>query len=272
VSPAPAAGAKLETGIRAIIVDDDASARERLRALLGQFPDVSILQECNGGRPAVAALRSERPDLVFLDIEMPDLDGFGVITEVGAARMPAIIFTSAYSEYAVRAFEAYALDYLLKPFDSGRLAAAIDRARRAITDTRVAVDGPDPRIAGLLAHLEHQLWDKHPQSVAIKVGDQYVVTPLADVDWIEADGNYAKLWVNKRARLMTKTLGTLEREVLDSEVFARVHRSAIVNVSRIASVEPSHHGDMTLVLRDGTKVPCSRRYRERVEQRIYFSS
>ena len=272
MTPAPSAAVKLETTIRAIIVDDDASARERLHALLEQFADVSILQECNGGRPAVAALRSESPDLVFLDVEMPDLDGFGVITEVGAARMPAIIFTSAYSEYAVRAFEAYALDYLLKPFDDARLAAAINRARAAISGSRMNVQGPDPRVAGLLTHVEQQLWDKHPQSIAIKVGDQYVVTPLADVDWIEADGNYVKVWVNKRARLMTKTLVTLEREVLDPEVFVRVHRSAIVNASRIASVEASHHGDMTLLLRDGTHVPCSRRYRERLERRIYFSS
>jgi two-component system, LytTR family, response regulator len=249
--------------IRAIIVDDDASARERLHTLLEQFEHVSILRECNGGRPAVAALRSERPDLVFLDVEMPDLDGFGVITEVGAARMPAIIFTSAYSEYAVRAFEAYALDYLLKPFDATRLAEAIGR---------VNVRGADPRVAGLLTHLEQRLWDKHPQSIAIKAGDEYVVTPLAEVDWIEADGNYVKVWVNKRARLMTKTLMTLEREVLDPEIFVRVHRSAIVNTSRIASVEASHHGDMTLVLRDGSHVPCSRRYRERLERRIYFSS
>jgi two-component system, LytTR family, response regulator len=260
----------LVPSIRAIIVDDDASARERLHSLVAQHADVSILQDCDGGLAAVAALRSERPDLVFLDVEMPDLDGFGVITEVGAASMPAIIFTSAYSEYAVRAFEAYALDYLLKPFDGRRLGAALDRARSALADSRVG--GPDPRVAGLLAHLEHQLWDKHPQSIAIKAGDEYVVTPLADVDWIEADGNYVKVWVNKRARLMTKTLVTLEREVLDSEVFVRVHRSAIVNTSRIASVETSHHGDLTLVLRDGTHVPCSRRYRERLEQRIYFSS
>lgn len=249
--------------IRAIIVDDDASARDRLHTLLGPFEHVSILRECDGGRPAVAALRNERPDLVFLDVEMPDLDGFGVITEVGAARMPAIIFTSAYSEYAVRAFEAYAVDYLLKPFDAARLAEAIGR---------VNVRGSDPRVAGLLEHLEQRLWDKYPQSIAIKAGDEYLVTPVADVDWIEADGNYAKVWVNKRARLMTKTLMTLERDVLDPEIFVRVHRSAIVNTSRIASLETSHHGDMTLVLRDGSHVPCSRRYRERLERRIYFSS
>jgi two-component system, LytTR family, response regulator len=252
-------------------VDDDASARERLQSLLGQYADVSVLQECDGGRAAVAAVRSQDPNLVFLDIEMPDLDGFGVITEIGAARMPPIIFTSAYSQYAVRAFEAYALDYLLKPFDSPRLAAAIERARNAVAHAQHGA-GPDPRVAGLLEHLEHQLWEKHPQSIAIKAGDQYVVTPLADVDWIEADGNYAKVYVNKRARLLTKTLATLEKEVLDPEVFVRVHRSAIVNTSRIASVEPNHHGDLTLVLKDGTHVPCSRRYREQLERKIYFSS
>ena len=220
----------------------------------------------------MAAVRSRDPNLVFLDIEMPDLDGFGVITEIGAARMPPIIFTSAYSQYAVRAFEAYALDYLLKPFDAPRLAAAIERARNAVSHAEPGARIPDPRVAGLLEHLEHQLWEKHPEAIAIKAGDQYVVTPLVDVDWIEADGNYAKVYVNKRARLLTKTLATLEKEVLDPEVFVRVHRSAIVNVSRIASAEPNHQGDLTLVLKDGTQVPCSRRYREQLKRKIYFSS
>ena len=220
----------------------------------------------------MAAVRSRDPNLVFLDIEMPDLDGFSVITEIGAARMPPIIFTSAYSQYAVRAFEAYALDYLLKPFDGPRLAAAIDRARSVVTHAQSGAAGPDPRVAGLLEHLEHQLWEKHPESIAIKTGDQYVVTPLADVDWIEADGNYARVWVNKHARLLTKTLATLEKEVLDPDVFVRVHRSAIVNTSRIASAEPNHHGDLTLVMKDGTHVPCSRRYRDQLERKIYFSS
>jgi two-component system LytT family response regulator len=205
---------------------------------------------------------------VFLDVEMPDLDGFGVITEVGAARMPPIIFTSAYSQYAVRAFEAYALDYLLKPFDGPRLATAIDRARQTIKPA----DAPDPRVAGLLDHLERRLWEKHPDSIAIKSGDRYTVIPLADVDWIEADGNYSRVFVQKRPRLLTKTLATLEKDVLDPEVFVRVHRSAIVNTKKISTVEPHLHGDAYLVLYDGTKVPCSRRYREELGRKIYFST
>jgi len=255
--------------IRALIVDDEAAARHRLRSLLEANADISVLAECESGRSAVTAVRTESPNLVFLDIEMPDLDGFGVITEVGAARMPPIIFTSAYSQYAVRAFEAYALDYLLKPFDASRLAAAIDRARQTI---RQPADTPDPRVAGLLDHLEHDGWEKHPESIAIRTGDRYTVIPLADVDWIEADGNYSRVYVQKRPRLLTKTLATLEKEVLDPNVFVRVHRSVIVNTKKIASVEPNAHGDASLVLHDGTTVPCSRRYRDDLGRKIYFST
>jgi two-component system LytT family response regulator len=259
-----------EPPIRALIVDDEAPARNRLRALLEAHGDVRVVQECEGGRQAVSAVRTQSPppNLVFLDVEMPDLDGFGVITEVGAARMPPIIFTSAYSQYAVRAFEAYALDYLLKPFDGPRLATAIDRARQTIKPA----DAADPRVAGLLDHLERRLWEKHPDSIAIKNGDRYTVIPLADVDWIESDGNYSRVFVQKRPRLITKTLATLEKDVLDPEVFVRVHRSAIVNTKKISTVEPHLHGDAYLVLYDGTKVPCSRRYREELGRKIYFST
>src|SRR6185503_18309972 len=151
----------------------------------------------------------------------------------------------------VRAFEAYALDYLLKPFDAPRLVSAIDRARASMDRAAAGTAGDaDPRLTGLLRHVQRELWEKHPESIAIKSGDQYTVIPIADVDWIEADGNHTKLYINKRPRLLTKTLATLEKEVLDPEVFVRVHRSAIVNASRIASAEPNHQGDLTLVLRD----------------------
>ena len=262
-----------EKVIRALIVDDEAPARSRLRSLLESHDDVSVVQECEGGVEAVGAVRAEHPNLVFLDIEMPDLDGFGVIAEVGVSRMPRIIFTSAYSQYAVRAFEAYALDYLLKPFDGQRLAAAVDRARQTIhQDESAGVEAPDPRVAGLLDHLRLQLWDKHPESIAIKSKDRYTVIPLADVDWIEADGNYCRVYVQKRARLLTKSLSSLEKDVLDPDVFVRVHRSAIVNTKKIVSVEPELHGDAKLVLYDGTNVSCSRRYRDELARKIYFST
>ena len=257
--------------INAIVVDDDAIARERLRAMLSEARDVRILEECAGGRAAVDALR-RHPDanLVLLDVEMPDLDGFGVIAEVGPDRMPPAIFTTAYSQYAVRAFEAYALDYLLKPFDASRLAAALQRAR----DNFPARNGGagDPRISGLMEQVGRGTLEQYPDAIAIRTGDQYVVLPLADVDWIEADGNHARIYSSKRSRIVTRTLTSLEKEVLDPETFVRVHRSAIVNTRRIASMAATHHGDLTLTLRDGTTVPCSRRQRDLLEKKIYFSA
>jgi two-component system, LytTR family, response regulator len=257
--------------VRVVIVDDEAPARERIRSLLAAHADVQIVRECSNGREAVEVLGSAPVDLVFLDVQMPELDGFGVVAELGPARMPPVIFTSAYSEYAVRAFEAYALDYLLKPFDDTRLAAALDRARDQLSDRRAPAE-IDARLVGLLEHFEHMEPDHFPEALAIKTGSQYVVTRLADVDWIEADGNYAKLYIQKRPRLLTKSLTTLEKEVLDPEVFVRVHRSAMVNVGKIAAAEPQPHGDLTLVLHDGTHVQCSRRLRKRLEEKLYFTT
>ena len=260
----------MPTEISAIVVDDDAIARERLRTLLADAGGVRVVEECDGGRAAVDALkRTTSANLVFLDVEMPDLDGFGVISEVGAARMPPVVFTTAYSKYAVRAFEAYALDYLLKPFDAPRLETTLDRARQEIANA--PSDGEeDPRLPGLMHQVEEKTLEQHPDMIAIKTGDQYAVIPLVDVDWIEADGSYSRVFVGKRGRILTRTLTSLEKELLDPEVFVRVHRSAIVNVSRIVSIDVTHHGDLTLRLRDGTTVPCSRRNREQLEKRIHF--
>ena len=262
--------------IRALIVEDDARARERLRALARSSGDLAIAGECADGRAAVTALAAGGVDLVFLDVEMPRLDGFGVIAEVGAERMPPVIFTSAFSEYAVRAFEAYALDYLLKPFDDERFAAAVARAVEELEARRLASGGgggaENPRLAGLLEHLRSEALPMYPDAIAIRAGDQYVVVRVADIDWIEADGNYAKLFIQQRSRLLTKTLAKLEQDVLDPRVFVRVHRSAIVNASRIAAVEPLSHGELSLVLKDGTHVPCSRRHRKDLEERLYFTS
>ena len=259
--------------IRALVVDDEAAARQHLGRLLKAHADVAIVRECADGTDAVKTLRSMPVDLVFLDVQMPVLDGFGVIAQVGADRMPPVIFSSAYSEFAVRAFEAYAVDYLLKPFDAARLSKALERAREQVTARTVpASEGRDERLTGLLAHVRGAETDRYPDAIAIKSGTHYVVTRIADVDWIEADGNYARVYIQKRPRLLTKSLATLEKDVLDPAVFVRVHRSTIVNAQKIATVEPEVHGDMTLVLRDGTRVQCSRRYRKRLEGRLYFTS
>src|SRR5688572_880787 len=204
---------------------------------------------------------------------MPRLDGFGVVELVGPEHMPAVVFTSAYAEFAVRAFEAYALDYLLKPFDDARFAAALARARQQVADRRTAAFArPDARLVGLADELRRPEPARYPEALAIKSGTEYVVVRAADIDWIEADGNYAKVYVQKRPRLLAKSLTALEHEVLDPDRFLRVHRSAIVNLSRIVSVEPLSHGELTLVLQDGTRVDCSRRYRKRLEERLYFTT
>ena len=274
--------------IHALLVDDDEPARERVRTLLSGHRDVVISSECRDGREAVRALSTAPIDLVFLDVEMPNLDGFGVVAEIGVERMPPVIFISAYSTYAVRAFEAYALDYLLKPFDEARFANALERARAQVsfrrgsspsgendsagTARRHAEAALDQRLIALLDHVRRRHPAPYPDAIAIRSGDQYVVVRAADIDWIEADGNYARVYVRGHARLLTKTLAVLEAEVLDPDVFVRVHRSAIVNASKIATLEPGFHGDLTLILHDGTRVPCSRRHRKELGEKLYFTS
>jgi len=275
-------------GIRALIVDDDPFARQRLSHLAASQPDLEIARQCADGCEAVGALTADDIDLVFLDVAMPNLDGFGVIAEVGAERMPCVIFTSAYSEFAVRAFEAYALDYLLKPFDDARFAAAVARARAEIGARRAreierrfgvseesdaAESAPlDLRLLGLIEHLARPRAPAYPDAIAIRTGASYHVVRVAAIDWIEADGNYAVLHVDGKPRLLTKTLSTLEKEVLDPSVFVRVHRSAIVNTAKIASVETLFHGELSLVLRNGERVQCSRRFRKHLDAKVYFTT
>jgi two-component system LytT family response regulator len=288
--PPPPSDPSVLRSLRVLVVDDDATARRHIADVLGPQPDVENVGECADGECAVTQIAELKPHLVFLDVQMPKLDGFGVVARVGASRMPPVVFTSAYAEFAVRAFEAYAIDYVLKPFDDARFLAALARAREQVTvraereaaresasresASRESVEpsAADPRLRALLAHLAAPARPRYPDAVAVKSGGQYVVLRVEDVDWIEADGNYARLHVHKRPRLITKSLATLERDVLDPARFVRVHRSAIVNVAKIAAVEPLFHGDVSLVLHDGTKVDCSRRFRERLEERLYFTT
>lgn len=268
--------------IRALIVDDDALARERLRGLLQEETDVALAGECADGSEAAAVLAGGAVDLVFLDVQMPGIDGFGVVARVGLASMPPVIFTSAYSEFAVRAFEACALDYLLKPFNDERFRSALYRARQQISAQRerrtaagatssLALD-LDARYTGLLEYLRRPQGSRYADAIAVRAGERYVMVRIAEIDWIEADGNYARLHVQQRPRLITKSLTALERDVLDPEVFVRVHRSAIVNTERIVAAEPLFHGELSLVLKDGSRVQCSRRHRKDIEERFYFTS
>lgn len=254
--------------LRVVVVDDEPATRGYLCDMVRRAPELALVGECAGGGAAVELLRAQAADLVFLDVAMPDLDGFGVIAAVGVERMPPVVFVSAYAEYAVRAFEAYALDYLLKPVDAGRFGEAVRRARERV-ERGWARDG---RIEALLGELRDRGPAPYPEAMAIRSGDSYSVVRVADIEWIEADGNYAKVYVRGHARLITRSLATLEKEVLDPDVFVRVHRSAIVNVKRVSSIETAFHGDLELILDNGSRVRCSRRCRSRLEEAMYFTT
>lgn len=254
--------------IRTLVVDDDPLSRTRIRAFLEREDDVEVIGECADGAEAIPLIRADPPDLVFLDVQMPGVDGFGVVEAIGAERMPVTVFASAYVEFALRAFEAYALDYLLKPFDDERFQRTLARAREA---TRVRRPTRDPRLDALVQFLQAPSRPEYPQLLAVKSGDQYRFVEVGDIDWIEADGNYIRLHTGKHDRLVHKTLTEMEEHLLDPAKFVRIHRSTIVNLSRIASVEPLFNRELSVALKDGTRLVCSRRYRPRLQERVYFT-
>lgn len=247
--------------LRTLIVDDEPIARRHLRVYLEREPDVEITGECRGGREAVQAIRERRPDLVFLDVQMPDLDGFGVLDRLAPSELPAVIFVTAHDEYALRAFRVEALDYLLKPFDGERFRETLARARR-----RVERSGLE-ELAERLSSLVHQTSGRpRPlERLAIKRGGASVVVRTDAIDWIEAQANYVRLHCGRESHLLRRSLKSLE-EVLDPFQFARIHRTAIVNADRIRRLVPWSHGDMRITLADGTELSLSRRYRDRLER------
>ncbi|MDB4950096.1 MAG: yehT 1 [Gemmatimonadetes bacterium] len=255
--------------IRTLLVDDDALSRGRMRSLLERENDIELIGECVDGSEAIPRIRAEKPDLVFLDVQMPRVDGFGVVEAIGAERMPVVIFASAYVEFALRAFEAFALDYLLKPFDEERFRVTLDRARHAALARRSAAD---PRMSAFVDFLQAPQKPQYPELIAIKTGDQFRFVEVKDIDHIEADGNYARIHIDKSQRLLHKTLTEMEERLLDPARFVRIHRSTIVNLSRIAAVEPLFHGELSVILKDGTRLVCSRRYRPKLQERVYFMS
>lgn len=246
--------------IRMLIVDDEPVARRRLRRLLRTERDVEIIGECGDGPAAVAAIRSAHPDVVLLDVQMPELDGFGVLQAIASEPLPEIIFVTAHDRYAVRAFDVHALDYVLKPIDAERLARAIARARvRLAARHGTAVD---PRLLALLEDLASER--RYLTRIPVKSEGRIVVVALSDVDWIGAADNYVTLHAGPRAYLLRDTMGRLERE-LDPDQFVRIHRSAIVRIDRIRELVPDFHGEFALLLGDGTKLTLSRSYRSKVE-------
>jgi two-component system LytT family response regulator len=254
--------------IRAVIVDDEPLARLRVRELLAEAEDVEVIAECANGAAAIQAIEESLPDVLFLDIQMPELDGFDVLQAVGVGRVPVVIFVTAYDQFALRAFEAHALDYLLKPYDEERLYAALDRARRQL---QLAGRSEDVRLHALQAFLQDADRDAYPEVFAIRAGERYQVVRVAEIRWIEAEGSYVRLHLVHGDRLMRQSIGDMEEKLLDPKQFLRIHRSAIVNLSRIVAVEPISRAEYEVILDDGARVPCSRGYRNQLRERVFFS-
>jgi two-component system LytT family response regulator len=244
--------------IRVVIADDEPLARERIRTLLGPHRDFELIAECGDGEDAVRVLLDQKPELVFLDVQMPELDGFGVIGALPPASRPWVVFITAYDEHAVRAFEVNAIDYLLKPVEPKRFEAAIARVRE-----RLAQPPADHEAALEAVLTELRRARGHAARLVIRDGSKVTFVRPDEIDWIDASGNYARLHLNGAVRLLREPLKSLETR-LDPERFVRVHRSAIVNLERITAVEPYFHGEYVLTLADGSKLTSSRTHSARL--------
>ncbi len=235
--------------IRTLIVDDEPLARERLRALLAERPSFAIVGECANGAEAVEAMRAERPELAFLDVQMPELDGFEVLDAIDPGEWPAVVFVTAYDQYALRAFDVHALDYLLKPFDRPRFERALGRAEAELRERRSG--SSDAKLAALIESLRRDR--QRPQRLVVKTGGRVFFVNVADIDWIEAAGNYVNVHVGATSHLLRDTMKHLETQ-LAGQRFARLHRSVMVNVDRIRELQETESGDWDVVLTDGTRL------------------
>lgn len=246
--------------LSALIVDDELLARKALLRLLKQQRDVSVIGQCGDGESAVEAIRQMRPELVFLDIQMPEMDGFQVVEAIGVEQMPVTVFVTAFDQYAIRAFDANAVDYLLKPFTSDRLFRALARARERCLGRQ------DKEAAQrLFSLLDSRLQSNYAQRLPVAGGGRILFISVTDIEWIEAEGNYAKLHVARHVYDVRETLQTL-MEKLDPREFVRIHRSTIVNVRRIREVQPWFRGGHIVLLQSGEELRMSRYQRVAVER------
>lgn len=254
-----------------LIADDEAIARRRSARLLRERNDVDIVAQCAGGAEAVSAIREHEPDLVLLDIQMPDIDGFGVISEIGIDKMPQVVFVTAYDQHAIRAFEVNAVDYLIKPYTSERFHEAVDRALKRVV--RGTDRGDEARLEAMLQRLfgenerGNQPEEPGADRIIVRDRDRMRLIRVQDVDWIESEGNYVRLHVAAASYLIRGNLGKLE-EKLSTFGFVRVHRRFLVNVDRVTEVQPWFGGDAILILGNNAKVRLSRTFREPFEKRF----
>jgi two-component system LytT family response regulator len=249
--------------IRALIVDDEAPARQRLRDLLAKDNQISAILEAENGVAAVQMIQEQKPDLVFLDVQMPELDGLGVVEAVGAEEMPLTIFVTAYDQHAIRAFESNALDYLLKPFSDERLEAALARVKSRLDERTLRDLGR--RMLQMVSKAPPQVrrWDR----LVVKSAGTTRFLRIAEIDWIEAAGVYVNLHAAGKEFLYRASLTDIA-ERLDPQRFIRIHRSAIVNIESIVQLEPASHGEFEVVLKNGSRARVSRTYRTQLEQRL----
>ena len=258
--------------LRVLLVDDERLGNASLRGLLAGYGDVEVVGEALGGHAAVRLIRTLRPDLVFLDVQMPEVDGFGVLRGVGPEAMPPVIFVTAYDSFAVKAFDVRAIDYLLKPVAADRFAQALDRARDLLTHTRDT--DLERRLRSLLddhaaavGAAASRAGAPTAEQVVVRVGRRDLVIPARDIDWIEADDYCAVLHVGGRRQIVRATLASLEAQ-LDHAAFARIHRSAVVNLRRVRELRRHAIGGLTVVLVDGTQLAVSRNRRAQLLEKL----
>ena len=253
--------------MRTIIADDEHLARKKLRLLLGSEPGVQVLAECRDGQQTIDAVNALKPDLLLIDIRMPDLDGFQVLGKIAPDEMPVVVFTTAYDQFAIRAFEAHALDYLLKPFDGERLHHAIERARTELLKRHNR--DLTSRILDLVAKNANPKTESRQAEdrMVIRTGGKVVFLDVKEIDWIEAAANYVKLNVGKDSYLMREGIGSISAR-LDPDRFVRIHRSVIVNVRKIKELQPCDSGEYIAVLKSGKELSCSRGYRTQLQRLI----
>jgi two-component system, LytTR family, response regulator len=246
-----------------VIADDEGLALRKLRILLHSEGGVKIVAECHDGNETLAAVRTHKPDLLFLDIQMPELDGFELLKQISEEEMPIVIFTTAYDHYAIRAFEAHALDYLLKPFNQGRLHRALERARAELLKSHE--ESVKSRILDLLSATKPE--SKQLRRLVIRTAGRVVFLDMNEVDWIEAAANYVRIHSGKDSYLLREGIGHMSAK-LDPERFVRIHRSLIVNINRIRELQPCDNGEYIAVLKSGKALSCSRGCRSELQRLI----
>ena len=250
----------MSTKVRTLIADDEELARERLQNLLTERPDIDLVAACADGRQAVDAIKQYSPELIFLDIQMPELDGFAVLEAIDVEPMPAIVFVTAHDKFALRAFEVHAVDYLLKPFDRERFQSALNRALEQVKHRE---SGRAEAQTAMLA--EVQAPAKAAERIAVKSDGRIRILKVSDIAWIEAAHNYVEIHEENQCHLLRDTIGAME-EKLPQEKFVRISRSTIVNVEKVKELEPLFNGQYALTLHNGKKLTLSRRYRDKLPQ------